>query len=265
MSRYLHGHTPPVIAAHAARTVDNSAGYLVDQLAPGLRVLDVGCGPGSITLDLARRVAPGEVVGVDASAEVVKQARSAAAAAGDSRTRFDVADAMCLPYPDRSFDIVHAHQVLQHVADPVGLLREMARVTRPGGVVAVRDADYEAMTWAPAHPGLDRWLELYRAAARGAGGDPDAGRSLLGWCHAAGLSEVTASASVWCFADEASRAWWGGQWQRRAVESSFRDEVLRQEIGDEGDIAQVVEGWRSWMSEDDGWFVIVHGEALARV
>lgn len=138
-------------------------------------------------------------------------------------------------------------------------------MARLGGLLAAREADYEAMTWAPAHPGLSRWRELYRAVALGAGGDPDAGRSLLGWFHAAGLADVTASASVWCFADEGSRSWWGGQWQQRAVESSYRDDVLRQGLGDDEDIAQVVEGWRSWASEEDGWFVVVHGEALARV
>ncbi|MGO1166171.1 MAG: methyltransferase domain-containing protein [Janibacter sp.] len=265
MSRYVHGHAAPVVAAHAARTVDNSAGYLVEHLEPGQRVLDVGCGPGSITLDLARRVAPGQVTGIDSSDTVIARARAAAESVGDAVTQFEPADAMQLPYPDDSFDVVHAHQVLQHVPDPVGMLRELARVTRPGGLVAARDADYEAMTWAPAQSGLTLWVELYRAAARAAGGEPDAGRHLLGWSRAAGLADVTASASVWCFADVESRQWWGGQWQRRAVESTFHDEVLAQGLGDEGDIADVVEGWRQWTASPDGWFVIVHGEVLARV
>lgn len=265
MTRYLHGHAASVVAAHAARTVDNSAGYLAAHLEPGQKLLDVGCGPGSITLELAQRVAPGQVTGVDASESVIVQARAAALAAGDEVTRFETADAMHLPHADDTFDIVHAHQVLQHVPDPVALLREMARVTRPGGLVAARDADYDAMTWAPAHPGLARWLELYRAAARGTGGEPDAGRHLLRWAHEAGLSDVTASASVWCFADDEARQWWGGQWQRRAVESSFRDEVLGQRLADEGEIADVVEGWRSWTESPAGWFVVVHGEILARV
>ena len=145
MTRYLHGHAESVVAAHAARTVETSAAYLAPHLRPGMRVLDIGCGPGSITLDLAQRVAPGEVVCVDASEAVVGLARQSAVDAGDVGTRFEVADAMALPFADDSFDVVHAHQVLQHVGDPVGLLREMARVTRPGGLVAARDADYEAI------------------------------------------------------------------------------------------------------------------------
>ena len=122
-------------------------------------MLDVGCGPGTITADLAERVAPGSVVGVDRSAEVIDQATDAHRA---SDLEFRIADVMALPFGDDSFDVVHAHQVLQHVPDPVGALVEMRRVCRPGGVVAVRDSDYGAFTWAPADPTLDRWLELYR-------------------------------------------------------------------------------------------------------
>lgn len=265
MTPYLHGHVAPVVASHAARTVDTSAAYLAGHLEEGMSILDVGCGPGSITLDLARRVAPGEVVGVDSSPVVIEQARAAAVAAEDTHTRFEAVDAMRLPVDDDSFDIVHAHQVLQHVPDPVGLLREMARVARPGGLVAARDADYEAMTWAPANPGLDRWLELYRAAARGTGGEPDAGRHLLRWAHESGLTDVTATASVWCYADDDARQWWGGQWQRRTVESGFHDQVLAQGLADAGEVTGLVDAWREWTSSLDGWFVIVHGEILARV
>ena len=84
-----------------------------------------------------------------------------------------------LDFPDDTFDVVHAHQVLQHVGDPVAALREMRRVTRPGGVVAVRDSDYAAFTWFPQLPELDEWLDLYQRVARGNGGEPDAGRRLL--------------------------------------------------------------------------------------
>src|ERR687893_252687 len=71
-----------------------------------------------------------------------------------------------LPFDDGAFDFVHAHQLLQHLSDPVAALREMRRVCRPGGVVAARDADYAAMTWFPASEGIDRWSSLYRRLAR---------------------------------------------------------------------------------------------------
>ena len=107
-------------------------------------------------------------------------------AAGRADVEFALGDVYALDDPDGSYDVVHAHQVLQHLVDPVAALREMLRVCRPDGVVAVRDADYAAMAWYPADPRLDRWLEVYRAVAHSNGAEPDAGRRLLSWARAAG-------------------------------------------------------------------------------
>src|SRR3954454_21913409 len=168
---YTHGHAEPVLQSHRWRTADNSAGYLLPSLRRGLDLLDVGCGPGTITVDLAAHVAPGRVVGIDVSADPLAEARAAAEAAGVA-VEFAVGDVYALEAADGSFDVVHAHQGLQHLTDPVPALRGMARVGRPGGVVAVRDVDYDTVTWFPADAGLDRWLELYSAVARRNGADP---------------------------------------------------------------------------------------------
>ena len=184
--RYTHGHDDSVLRSHRWRTAENSAAYLLEHLEPGMDLLDVGCGPGTITMDLAARVAPGRVKGVDASEEVIRAAAVAAAGLATS-VDFAVDDAYHLDAADGSVDVVHAHQVLQHLDDPVAALREWRRVVRPGGLVAARDADYAAMAWHPASPVLDRWLELYREAARRNRGEPDAGRRLLAWAHAGGL------------------------------------------------------------------------------
>src|SRR3954466_9073741 len=157
---YGQGHAESVVRSQTWRTVDNSAAYLAPHLRPGLLVLDVGCGPGTITVDLATRVAPGRVVGLDLSDEPLAEARGLAERAGVA-VSFEVCDVYALAEPDDSFDVVHAHQVLQHLTDPVAALREMARVCRPGGLLAVRDVDYAATTWFPADPALDRWLALY--------------------------------------------------------------------------------------------------------
>ena len=101
---------------------------------PGQRLLDVGCGPGTVTIDLAARVAPGEVVGLDRSAVVVEmRTRGRGRRPAPCNVTFEAGDVYALPYDDDAFDVVHAHQVLQHLTDPVAALREMRRVTRPGG------------------------------------------------------------------------------------------------------------------------------------
>src|ERR1700761_9578274 len=189
---YTHGHAETVLRSHRTRTAQNSAAYLLPQLRPGLDLLDIGSGPGTITADLAGLVAPGRVNAVEVSESALAITRAEIERRGLATVDFAVADVHDLQFPSDSFDVVHAHQVLQHVAGPVRALREMIRVCRPGGVVAVRDGDYHAFTWYPARPGLDQWQELYQAAARANGGEPDAGRHLLAWAHAAGAGAGTA-------------------------------------------------------------------------
>jgi SAM-dependent methyltransferase len=261
---YTHGHAASVLRSHANRTVASSAAYLIPHLRPGARVLDVGCGPGTITADLAARVAPGPVVGIEPTPGPLVDARTHAAAVGADNVTFAVGDAYALDYPDDAFDVVHAHQLLQHLGDPVAALREMLRVCAPGGVVAARDADYAAMTWYPADPRLDRWLAVYRAVAHGNGAEPDAGRRLLAWANAAGAAEVTASASTWCYATPEARAWWGGMWADRILTSAITAQAVDGGHADEAELHEISAAWREWAAQDDGWFAIIHGEVLCR-
>jgi SAM-dependent methyltransferase len=259
--RYTHGHHESVLRSHTWRTAENSAPHLLAHLRAGDDVLDVGCGPGTITADLAERVAPGRVVGIDRSAEVVGLA--ADHHHGD-RLEFRVADLRQLPFDDDSFDVVHAHQVLQHLDDPVAALVELRRVCRSDGLVAVRDADYGAFTWSPEHGELDRWLDLYRTIARRNGGEPDAGRRLLGWLHAAGFTEVEASASVWCFASPDDRAWWGELWADRMTQSSIASQLVGAGLASPETLSDIAAAFRIWAEDPDGWFLVPHGEAIAR-
>ncbi|MYY10287.1 methyltransferase domain-containing protein [Streptomyces sp. SID4919] len=262
---YTHGHHESVLRSHTWRTAANSAAYLIGSLTPGATVLDIGCGPGTITADLAALVPGGRVTGIDRAPEILDQARATAAGRGLDNTDFTVGDVQELAYPDGSFDVVHAHQVLQHVGDPVRALREMRRVTRPGGLVAVRDADYAAMTWYPASPGLDIWLDLYERVARAGGGEPDAGRRLKSWALAAGFTRITATTSTWCFATDEERAWWGGLWADRTVASGYAGLAVEGGHTDRAGLDAAAGAWREWTAASDGWFSVLHGEILCRV
>ena len=276
--RYTHGHHASVLRSHTWRTAENSAAYLLPRLGPGLALLDVGCGPGTITRDLARRVAPGPVVGIDAAPEVIERAAADAAAHADDAhaaadaeaaaagpVDFRVADVYALPFADEAFDVVHAHQVLQHLARPVAALGEMGRVLRPGGTLAVRDADYGAFVWAPPDPALDRWLELYHEVTAANGGEADAGRHLPGWVRAAGFAEVVVSGSAWTFADPASRAWWGGLWAERVQHSAFARQAVDGGLSDRAELAELGAAFSRWAGDPDAVFVVPHVEVLARV
>ena len=261
---YTHGHHPSVLRSHTWRTVANSAAYLEPLLRPGMSLLDIGCGPGTLTIDLARRVAPGRVLGIDASGEVLEGARERVAEAGVD-VELAVGDVYHLDLPDDSFDVVHAHQVLQHLTDPVAALREMRRVARPGGIVAVRDADFGAFTWHPEPPGMEEWLHLYRDVTTANRAECHAGRHLLSWALAAGFTDVTPGADVWCFATSEERRWWAGLWAERTVHSDFARQAIAYRLADDVLLESLHDAWLEWGEAPDAWFAVVHGELIARV
>jgi SAM-dependent methyltransferase len=259
---YTHGHHESVLRSHRWRTAENSAAYLLPHVKSGATLLDIGCGPGTITADLASLVTPGRVTALEVTDAALGLARAEIARRGIESVDFAVGDVHALDFADDSFDIVHAHQVLQHVGDPVTALREMRRVTRPGGIVAVRDGDYAAFTWFPELPELDEWLDLYERVARGNGGEPDAGRRLLSWAHAAGFTDVTARSSTWCFANAADRAWWGGMWADRMLASDLARTALATRAATQEDLARIAAGWKAWAADEDGWISLLHSELI---
>jgi SAM-dependent methyltransferase len=262
--RYTHGHHPSVLKSHTWRTVANSAAYLEPYLVAGADLLDVGSGPGTITVDFARRLAPGTVTGLDAAAEVVEQARNLARSEGVGNVTFVVGDAYETGFDDQSFDIVHTHQTLHHLGDPVAALRELRRVVKPGGVVAAREVDYAGTIIHPTSPGLEAWAALYQRVHRASGGEPNSGRRLKAWAREAGFADVTSSASVWCFSTDDEREWWGSMWQARSLESAFATEAVSNGFATRAELQLISDAWRAWADDPDGWLTMPHGEILCR-
>ncbi len=263
---YTHGHHESVLRSHTWRTAANSAAYLLGSLKPHMKILDIGCGPGTITADLAALVPEGHVTGVDQAAGILDQARATAAGRGLTNVDFATADVHALDYPDDTFCVVHAHQVLQHVGDPVQALREMRRVAKPTGFIAVRDSDYAAMTWYPNAPAMDDWLDLYRRVARANGGEPDAGRRLKSWALEAGFSpaDINASSSTWCYSSPDETDWWSGLWADRTVASAYADRATESGHATAGQLEEISEAWRTWGKQPEAWFSVLHGELLCR-
>ncbi len=114
---------------------------------PGYHVLDVGCGTGVVTRDLAQRVGErGRVVGVDRSRHLIQEAVRRAQGQGlEGRIEFQSADGANLPFPNESFDLVVASAVFSHIVEGLQVLADMTRVARPGGTVAVFDHDIDTI------------------------------------------------------------------------------------------------------------------------
>ncbi len=206
----------------------------------------------------------GAVLGVDAAEGVLSGARAEAASRGLRNVEFEVGDVNHLRFGDGAFDVVHAHQVLQHLADPVAALLEMKRVCRPGGFVAARDGDYGGMFWYPEDPELEEWRALYQRVARAVGGEPDGGRRVLCWARRAGFADVRATVSTWTFVGGADRSWWGGLWADRLTHSSFARQAMDSGLATGDDLERLAGAWRRWTSSDDGWFVVPHGEVICQ-
>ncbi|KAI0491113.1 ubiE/COQ5 methyltransferase [Xylaria cf. heliscus] len=264
---YIHGHHASVVNSHARRTAQNSAAFLIPHIEPHYRILDVGCGPGSITIDLAQLVPQGSVIGVDSSDDVVSQARELARERGvEGNLTFQRQDANELPFGDGEFDIVYCHQVLHHVHDPVAILKEMIRVTRKGGFVAAREVDYGSTAWYPELPGIQKWEDVHMAIFKSNGVQPRAGRYVKAWASEAGVpyEDITFSWGLWNYQDDEAVIW-SKSWADRALQSSYAGTSLKKGFATQEELDHISDTWRKWGEAKGAFIIIPHGEILCRV
>ena len=264
---YTHGHHASVLRSHTWRTARNSASFLLPHLQPDMHILDIGCGPGTISADLATYVPQGTVTALDYERAIVEQAHSLAVERGLENMDFVQGNVHALQFPNQTFDVVFAHQVLQHIGDPVQALREMKRITKPGGIVAVRDSDYAAFTWFPDIPLLKQWQSTYHTVATANGGDPEAGKKLHYWARQAGydMARVDRTASCWVYSRPEEVKWWSSLWAERLVKSSFATTGVERGVVSMEELQQLARGWREWGDSKDAWFSVPSGEILCRV
>ena len=130
--------------------------------------------------------------------------------------------------------------------------------------MAARDVDYEGVIISPETPELQDWLALYLQVHRGVSGEPAAGRHLKKWARDAGFEQVACTASLWLFENDEDRAWWGGMWADRVLASRFGETALGIGAATRAELEEIAATWRRWAEHEDGWFLVPHGQVLAR-
>ncbi len=245
----------------AQRTVSESAGFLLSHLSPGMAVLDVGCGPGSITVGLGAVVSPGRVTGIDKQPLQVEAARARARQLTVTNVTFEVADAYDLPFRDASFDAVFAHAVLMHLGEPVRALREMRRVLRPGGVLGVRDPDLGGSGFlVPMTDVLQQWRAVGARVRAHNNANPFPAREHRRLLLEAGFERTEASASVVCAGSPSETAaqaeWFRDQFQ------GFASTALEQGWLDQAAVQTVLAALDEWGALADAFNVGVWCAAL---
>jgi ubiquinone/menaquinone biosynthesis C-methylase UbiE len=179
----------------ARRNAERDASHLIPLLEPGMRMLDFGCGPGTISVGLAKSIEPGELHGVDMAESQIEMARVLANAGSHKNATFHVGDITNLPFEDGYFDVAHCCTVLMHVPDTQAALDEVKRVIKPGGLISCRETIYDSMFVSPESDGWDWAIKLVARRIEANGGHPQMGKELSENLHGAGFVEISPGAS----------------------------------------------------------------------
>jgi SAM-dependent methyltransferase len=240
------------------RSAAVQAAFFLPYLRPGMRVLDVGCGPGTITLGLAEAVAPGEVVGVDIVEDRLHLARAAAEERALANVRFEPGDIHRLPFGEGEFDAALAHGVLEHLPDPLAALGEMRRVLRPGAVVGVRSPEHTLAVVGPAAPWIQEWLTYFLRVGEADGESPQIGRSLRAIVRAAGFGRAVGTASVETY---------GTPDESRACAEDLVRLLAAGRFGDpaRAEVGAFIEAFRKWGEHPDAFWASTWCEVVGWV
>jgi ubiquinone/menaquinone biosynthesis C-methylase UbiE len=260
---YSGGYDSRVVRGLSQRSVSREGAFFLPFLHPGMDVLDCGCGPGTMTVQVGEVVAPGEVIGIDLEAAQFTVGRGQARERGLDNVRFQQASVYDLPCADESFDVVYAHAVLYHLDRPEAALREMHRVLRPGGLIAVRDSDTRGDLYAPTDPQLDQVWALAEQVMRDHGGNPAFGARQRALLRDAGFVEIVATASYDAYGAPALMQGFTAFWAAFLVEH-HADRIVSCGWATREDLANLAAALTAWGQHPDAFAARARCEAVGR-
>ncbi|ESZ93569.1 hypothetical protein SBOR_6052 [Sclerotinia borealis F-4128] len=254
-STYSLGYSPAVVNRHSLRRASTSCSYFLHHLKPTSHILDLGCGPGSITTDNASLVPQGSIIGLDLGVTVVDIANAKAKELGLSNCSFQVGDVMNLPFEDGTFDVVYTHQLLIHLPDPVRAIKEMERVCTIGGLVACRESDMEDAVFYPSTSGLKKSVQVMDAMIREKGSEPHAGRFLGKWAMEAGYAKEKVVES-YSYLMQPS-------WKNSLMTGDIGENAVRLGVaGSREEVEEMIGEWHAWENTEGCWWKTGCGEVV---
>ena len=260
---YTMGFSEEILEAVRRYAGAPHAAYLLPYLRPGLRVLDVGCGMGTISLVLAAAVEPGELHGVDMEESQIALARSLAESRRQRNATFHVGDVTALPFEDGFFDVAHCHNVLMHVPDTRAVLAEVKRVVRPGGIVGCREMIVDSSFTSPDYGVIGNAWDMFGDLLAADDGHPQMGRELKGHLAEAGFTNVQVSASFDLYQSPADIEFVYGMARRwflapERIEAAIAYGAATRELSD-----ALAEAHARWKDDPAALVAVAHGEAIA--
>jgi SAM-dependent methyltransferase len=259
---YVGGYSSLLINSLAKRTASVEAGFFLPHLHPGMRLLDCGCGPGTITVNLAEVVAPGEVVGIDIEDKQFEIGRANARERGVSNVRFETGNIYDLPFPSDTFDAVFAHAVLYHLKTPRKALMELHRLLKPGGVIGIRDLDNGGTIFTPSSQILDKALELIGRVLEYNGGNSLFGRSQRAILREVGFVNVQASASYDSYGTPETARGSGEYLAELILSPHMTNVIIEQKWASQSELEEMGAAFKAWGEHPDAFWARARCEAV---
>lgn len=261
---YTMGYGEEFLRVLARRSAQTHASDLLPLLRKGMRVLDFGCGTGSISVGLAKAVEPGDLHGIDLEESQIEIARAAAKAGGHDNASFQAGDAASLPFEDEWFDVAHCNAVLMHVPGAEDVLAEVKRVLKPGGILSVRELNTPSSFIEPDFEGIDGAWDAFAKLLTANGGHPRMGREIAGLLGRTGWSGIEANASFELFRSDEDRAFF----HRFVSEWFFSEDTMRAATAHGLAAEAELDAWRRgldrWKDHAGSVAAFAWGGAIAR-
>lgn len=259
--QYSGGYSPLIINQFKMRSLAEQGAFLVPYLKPGLKVLDCGCGPGSMTLDIAELVNPGHVFGIDSSPIQIEEALLLQKERGITNAAFETASAYQIPYPDETFDVVFAHAVLYHLQKPNDALSEFRRVLKPNGLVALRDACHTGDMMIPETHGLTAVWETIEKVFTYQRGDINFGSKHHQILLDAGFRDISVGCTYDMFSSEVEKKSIRSYWECFLADD-HRQLILGQGWCSESELEQQCNALKEWELNQTSFFARARCEAI---